>query len=117
MATVTKVTINGFQAELREVVAGRLAWCVLPENMCPDEPIARPKGSSPADATVSAGGGPRDPPRLEGHHFFCTDATHVYEHFFADFGPLNLGTLVKCVTSRRILFLIAAAARAAKLCA
>ena len=77
---VSEIEVGGVRAELREVIEGRLAWCCLPANMCPDEPIARPKGSSAATAEAQAAaaeGGAKHPPRKDGHHFFCTDATLV----------------------------------------
>ena len=79
---VCEIEVGGVRAELREVIEGRLAWCCLPAEMCPDEPIARPKGSSSASAAASEAAaeqaaGSKHPPRKEGHHFFCTDATLV----------------------------------------
>ena len=30
-------------------------------------------------------------------HYFCVDEELVYENFYADFGPLNLSLLYRCV--------------------
>mmetsp|Transcript_4165 Transcript_4165/g.11323 ORF Transcript_4165/g.11323 Transcript_4165/m.11323 type:complete len:526 (-) Transcript_4165:139-1716(-) len=54
------------QSDAVEVVPNRLYWVTL-----------RPGASLPANTARS--------------HYFCTDKTIVYEAFFSDFGPLNLG--------------------------
>lgn len=33
-------------------------------------------------------------------HYFCVDEELVYENFYADFGPLNLSLLYRCVQRR-----------------
>lgn len=50
-----------------ELIPGRLYWAEMPSM--PD--------SLPSDTANT--------------HYFCTDSTYVYEPFFKDFGPLNLG--------------------------
>jgi len=59
-------------ADLRILVPGKFAWYCVPEQVAQ-----------------------REVPVLDGCTMVSTDATYVYEQFFADFGPLNLACVTK----------------------
>jgi len=44
------------------------------------------------------------PPSTATHRYFSTDTTLTYEHFFADWGPLNMGQVVRfCKALEKVL--------------
>jgi hypothetical protein len=66
-------TTGELEGDLRYIIPGRFAWCCIPERILARDPE----------------------PKIAGARCFCTDSTFVYEQFFADFGPLNLGCVVR----------------------
>ena len=70
-----KLTLGGCEVQLLEVINERLAICFLPQTLVE------------GNTTVLAAN--RD------YYFYTMDKALIYEQFFADFGPLNLGCLIR----------------------